>query len=83
MALYFKALNSSLFAVLRGVGDTKIPMKINIKVNGFNVVGNALLIYGLLFFPQMGVTGAGISTLLSHVIALIMLISYFIRGKQR
>ncbi|GAA0122528.1 MAG: MATE family efflux transporter [Clostridium argentinense] len=79
----FQGFNSSLFAVLRGVGDTKIPMKINIKVNGFNVVGNALLIYGLLFFPQMGVTGAGISTLLSHVIALIMLISYFIRGKTK
>ncbi len=79
----FQGFNSSLFAVLRGVGDTKVPMKINIKVNGFNVLGNALLIYGLFFFPRMGVTGAGISTLLSHVIASIMLISYFLRGKTK
>jgi Na+-driven multidrug efflux pump len=38
--LIFQGFNSSLFAVLRGVGDTKVPMKINIKVNSVNPKAN-------------------------------------------
>ena len=43
----FQSLNMSISAALRGVGETKVPMKINLKVNFLNVIGNALLIYGL------------------------------------
>ena len=70
----FQSFNLSISAALRGAGDTKTPMNVNIKANSFNVVGNALLIYGLLGFPKLGVTGAGISTCLSHVIASILLL---------
>ncbi|MEG0773469.1 MATE family efflux transporter [Clostridium sp.] len=77
----FQGVNNSLFAVLRGVGDTKTPMKINIKVNALNVVGNALLIYGMFFFPALGVTGAAISTCFSQIVATIMIVSLFLRGK--
>mgnify|MGYP001313588839 CR=1 FL=1 len=65
----FQAFNFSIFASLRGAGDTKTPMRINVTVNLLNVVGNAVLIYGLLGFPEFGVTGAAISTALSHVLA--------------
>lgn len=73
LGFIFQAFNFSVFAALRGAGDTKTPMKINIKVNLLNVIGNAILIYGLFGFPKLGVLGAGISTSLSHVIASIML----------
>lgn len=78
----FQSINMSISAALRGVGETKIPMKINLRVNFLNVIGNALLIYGLLGFPKLGVTGAGISTALSQVIACILLFSYLIKGKS-
>lgn len=78
----FQSLNMSMSAALRGIGETKTPMKINLKANFLNVIGNALLIYGLLGFPKLGVTGAGISTALSNIIASVLLFSYVIKGKS-
>ena len=78
--LIFQAFNASIYAVLRGSGDTRTPMSINLRVNFLNVIGNAVLIYGLFGFPKLGVTGAGISTVLSQVIAtILMLIKIFKR----
>lgn len=65
----FQSFNLSISAIYRGIGNTKIPMEVNIKANFLNVIGNAVLIYGLFGFPELGVTGAGISTAISHVIA--------------
>ncbi len=49
-------------------------MIINIFVNLLNVGGNYILIFGKLGLPALGVTGAGISTSLSHVVAFIILL---------
>ena len=75
----FQSFNMSITAALRGIGETKAPMKINIRVNSMNVVGNALLIYGLLFFPELGVTGAAVSTAFSHVVASVLMLRYIVR----
>lgn len=72
----FQAFNFSIVASLRGAGDTKTPMKINLIANFMNVIGNALLIFGLFGLPRLGATGAGISTSLSQIIATILLIRY-------
>lgn len=82
MGFIFQSLNMSISAALRGIGETKTPMRINLKCNFLNVIGNAVLIYGLLGFPRLGVTGAGISTALSNVIASILSFSYIIKGKS-
>lgn len=74
LGFIFQALNLSIFASMRGTGDTRTPMIINIFVNLLNVFGNYVLIFGKLGLPAMGVTGAGISTTLSHVVAFIILI---------
>lgn len=78
----FQSFNMSITAALRGIGETKAPMRINIRVNSLNVVGNAMLIYGLLFFPTLGVTGAAISTAASHVVASIMMIRYITKKES-
>lgn len=72
----FQTFNMSITAALRGIGETKAPMMINVRANFLNVIGNSLLIYGLLFFPRLGVTGAGISTTLSQVVASVLMIRY-------
>lgn len=69
----FQALNLSIFAAMRGAGDTKTPMKINMYLSGLNVIGNYILIFGKLGLPRLGVTGAGLSTSLSHVLGTIVL----------
>ena len=47
--------------------DTKTPMWILLGGNALNIVGNWLLIYGHGGFPELGITGAGISTLLARI----------------
>jgi len=75
----FQAFNFSIIAALRGAGDTRSPMKINLTANLLNVFGNAILIYGLLGFPKFGASGAAISTALSQVVATVLLIRYISR----
>lgn len=79
----FQALTMCCSSALRGVGETKIPMKINLLCNGLNVIGNAVLIYGLLGFPALGVNGAGISTAASQVLAALLMLYYLLRGNSR
>lgn len=82
LGFIFQAFNFSVFASLRGAGDTKTPMKINLAVNLLNVFGNAVLIYGLLGFPELGILGAGISTTIAQVIASILLIRFILDKKS-
>ncbi|MFM8565748.1 MAG: MATE family efflux transporter [Bacteroidota bacterium] len=52
---------------LEGMGDTKIPMRLSLIGNSLNIVLNALLIYGWFGFPEWGMTGAGIATLIARL----------------
>ena len=78
----FQSLSFTVTAALRGIGETKIPMKNNIIANSCNVLGNAILIYGMFGFPALGVTGAAISTALSNLIAMGLNIRYILSGKS-
>lgn len=75
LGFIFQSLNLAIFASMRGAGDTRTPMIINIFINLLNVGGNYVLIFGKLGLPKLGVTGAGISTSASHVVAFIILIT--------
>ena len=57
-------------------------MKVNLKANFINVFGNAVLIYGLIGVPALGVTGAGISTAISNMIATVLLCVRLLSGKS-
>jgi len=63
-------------SIMRGAGDTKTPMVITAIANGFNIVGNYVLITGWGPFPEMGVAGAALSTTLSRVLAAAIFIYY-------
>lgn len=53
---------------LRGAGDTRTPMMINLGLNALHVFVNYLLIFGNLGFPALGAAGAGISTTISRTL---------------
>ncbi|WP_041721417.1 MATE family efflux transporter [Alkaliphilus metalliredigens] len=50
-----------------GVGNTKIVLWSNITGNLVNILFNFFLIYGIGFFPRLGIVGAGISTLFGSI----------------
>ncbi|MFE4524254.1 MATE family efflux transporter [Cytobacillus firmus] len=77
----FMSLMFVLSAILRGAGDTKTPMKISIIVNIVNAVLDYVLIFGILFIPEMGIVGAALSTVFARVIGSIALIYYLNRSK--
>lgn len=60
-----------------GITDTRTPMWILIAGNLLNIIGNYLLIYGKCGLPEMGLLGAGISTMLSRIIMLIIFAGLF------
>jgi len=55
-----------------GVGDTVVPMKIQMISVGINLVIDPLMIFGIWIFPEMGVLGAAYATLFARFIAAIM-----------
>lgn len=82
VGVFFGALAMNMTASLRGAGDTKSAMQINIIANLFNICGNYLLINGVLGFPRLEVVGAGIATTLSRLLASLMFFRILTQGKK-
>lgn len=74
------ALTSTITAALRAVGDSRTCMIYNMIANIVNVIFNWLLIYGHLGFPELGVAGASLATVLGQFVAFIMALTVLIRG---
>lgn len=50
------------------IGRTTLPMYIMVAGNLLNIIGNYALIYGAWGFPELGLLGAGLSTMLSRLV---------------
>ncbi len=74
----FIALYNAGAAVFRGMGDSKTPMYMSFVMNGLNIVGNAIFIYGL----GWGVAGAAFPTMASRVVGGIWMIALLKNPKR-
>ena len=74
------ALTSTITASLRAVGDSKTCMIYNLIANVVNVVFNWLFIYGNCGFPELGVAGASLATVLGQFVAFIIAFVVLLRG---
>lgn len=61
----FIALYNAGAAAFRTMGNARTPMYFSLLMNGMNIIGNAILIFGF----HMGVAGAATSTLVSRIVA--------------
>jgi len=59
----------TITAVLRGIGESRMPLIYNTMANVMNVICNYLLIYGKFGFPMMGVAGASLATVIGQCTA--------------
>ncbi len=74
----FLALYNGGAAVFRAVGNSKISMETSLLMNIVNVIGNAIMIYGM----KLGVVGAAIPTLISRILAAVIMIVLLRRQDQ-
>lgn len=72
------AVYNACAALFRAMGDSKTTMWISVLMNGLNVVGNAILIYGV----KIGVAGAAISTSFSRFVAMVIIVILMFQTKR-
>lgn len=69
---FFASLSLTINASQRGIGNTKLSLRTNLIANLVNLVFNYLLIFGIGFFPALGVVGAAIATVLGNLTAFVL-----------
>lgn len=77
----FISLMFVLSSILRGIGDTKTPMKVTIWINLIHIVLDYVLIFGFLFIPSLGIMGAAIATVVVRIIGSLILFRMVHRSK--
>ena len=82
-ALYFRIIAAAFIAnnwalcicaAMRGIGETKITLRVNMASNIVNVILNYCLIEGHFGFPALGVLGAAIATAIGSCVSCLMAI---------
>jgi len=82
VSLFFTALNLTINAAQRGIGNTKVSMRTNIVANVINIIFNYLLINGIGFFPKLGVKGAAIATCLGAIVACVISVTTLLKKES-
>lgn len=78
ISIPFLAIYNSGAAMYRAMGDSRTPMIMSLVMNGMNLAGNAILLYGL----GWGVAGAAVPTMGSRVFAGIWML-FLIRNPKK
>lgn len=78
LGMMFYFINPVFTSIFVGLGNSKLPFKINTIGLVTNIILDPVLIFGIGPFPEMGVAGAAIATIISHIVVSLCFI-YFIR----
>jgi len=68
-------------SALNAAGDTKTPMKVKMVSIILNVILNYLLIFGHFGFPELGVLGAAVGTVIVNMLEFVVYVILYLRGK--
>ncbi|HAE43720.1 MAG TPA: MATE family efflux transporter [Clostridiales bacterium] len=58
-------------SIIRALGDTKTPSVVMVVAATMNVILDPLLIFGIGVFPQMGIRGAALATVISRMVTFV------------
>ncbi len=76
------ALFNSFQQTCNGINDTSLPMWMILSSNVLNIIGNYLLIFGHFGCPELGLDGAGYSTVTARYLSAIGLTVIFLHRKR-
>ena len=82
LSLVFVLLFNAFKQFADGITDTLTPMYVMLGGNILNIFGNWLLIYGNWGCPEMGLLGAGVATLISRAVMLLVFVSIFLYARR-
>ena len=82
LSLVFVLLFNGFKQFTDGITDTKTAMWILLGGNVLNIIGNYILINGKFGFPELGLLGAGISTLFSRIVMVIVFAVIFFSSRR-
>ncbi len=82
ISIIFVMLANSFRQFVEGIANPSISMWVLLAGNLLNVAGNYLLIYGKWGLPELGLQGAGISTLISRIFMLLLFVAVFLRRRS-
>ena len=71
--IFLQAILMTFTAILRSYSLTKICMSVTLVMNITNVIFNYIFIFGNFGMPELGVSGAALGTVISKIIALVIL----------
>ncbi len=67
---------------IRALGDTKTPSIIMLVAAGVNIAMDPLLIFGIGFFPELGVSGAALATVIARALTLVVALYILIKREK-
>lgn len=70
-------------SIMQASGDSRTPMKIALFYRAFHIVLCPFLIFGWVFFPRLGVSGAAVTNILSQSIGLSIGLWVLFSGRTR
>ena len=76
------SLFNSFQQTCNGINDTSLPMWMILASNVLNIIGNYLLIFGHFGCPELGLDGAGYSTVTARYLSAIGLTAIFLHRKR-
>lgn len=82
ISLVFVLLFNGFKQFTDGITDTKTAMWILLGGNVLNIIGNYILINGKYGFPELGLLGAGVSTLFSRIVMVIVFAVIFFNSRR-
>jgi len=82
LGMIFYFINPVFTAIFNGMGNSKIPFKINTVGLITNIILDPILILGLGGFPKLGVTGAAIATVFAQIVVSSLFIYRILKNKD-
>ncbi len=78
----FILMNFVAIGIVRGAGDTHLSMVTALLINSIHLLLAIFLIFGVSFFPELGVKGAALAAGIAHTIGCCFTFSVILKGRS-